>query len=87
MPVKKISDEFKMETRDRYTKVDTVVTISVDGPELPNSAVLGEALDKAIEIVRESIKQSYVKVPERDGGTPVAKVYEKPAGALFDESN
>lgn len=65
MPKLKIGEEFKLQTRDRFTTVDCELNIMVDGKELPNMGVVGEALEKAITVIQESIAQSYVKVPER----------------------
>lgn len=71
MPRSNISQEFELETRDRYTKVETVVSISVDGKELPNMAVMGSALEEVIELIRNHVRDSYTKVPERTE-TPIA---------------
>lgn len=75
MPASGLRQEFEMETRDRYTKVKTEVGIKVDGKELPNMAVVGAALDEAIELIKTRIKEAYTKVPERPAETPVAQPY------------
>jgi hypothetical protein len=75
MPVTGIRQEFELETRDRYTKVKAEMGIKVDGRELPNMAVIGAAMEEAIELVRTRIKDSYRVVPERPTETPVAQPY------------
>jgi hypothetical protein len=80
MPQIGLRESFKMETRNRYTTVDCEVGMKLDGKELPNMAILGEALEKAIEMIQEDIKKSYEVVPERDGATPHALVDEPKTG-------
>jgi hypothetical protein len=41
--------------------------MSVDGKELPNMAVLGKALEEAIELIQNRVTESYKVVPERVG--------------------
>ncbi len=77
MPLTAVRQEFELETRDKYTKVKVEVLLKVDGRELPNGAVLGLALDDAIETIRKSIQESY-KVPPR---IPTA-AQPTPAGAV-----
>jgi hypothetical protein len=66
MPKSGLRQNFELQTRDRYTKVDCEVLLTVDGRELPNLTVLGTALEKAIEVIRDAVLESYKVVPERD---------------------
>lgn len=59
-----INQEFPLSTRSEFTKVDCNITISVDGKELPNMPTIAKALEDAIEIIKQVVKDSY-KVPER----------------------
>lgn len=65
MPKLKISEEYKLTTRSKYTTVDCILGIELTGNELPNMAVVGEALEQAALIIQASISESYTKVPER----------------------
>jgi hypothetical protein len=69
LPARTLRDSFELETRNKYTKVACDVTIKVDGRELPNMAILGEALTEAIEMIQQKITASYQIVPVRDGAT------------------
>lgn len=70
MPTIGLRHGFELETRNKYTKVGAEIGLKVDGKELPNTAVLGDALDKAVELIQECITNSYKEVPARDGTTP-----------------
>lgn len=65
MPKLNIAEEFKLQTRDRFTTVDCTLAIEVAGSELPNMGIVGEALEKAVTQIQNSITESYAKVPER----------------------
>jgi len=65
MPKMNLREEFEMETRNKYTKVNCALSISLDGRELPNMSVVGEALEKAGEMIEAAVKQSYEVVPPR----------------------
>ena len=65
MPVTGIRQEFQLTTRSAYSKVECELGIKVTGNELPNMAVLGDALENAIKEIQRIITESYVKVPER----------------------
>ena len=65
MPVTGIRQEFQLTTRSAYSKVECELGIKVTGNELPNMAVLGDALENAIKEIQRVITESYVKVPER----------------------
>lgn len=82
MPRTGMKHSGQLETRNAYTKVDVEFTVSVDGKELPAMGVVGEALEKAIELFNAEIKQSYQVVPVRID-TPVATPYAsvKPDGS------
>lgn len=71
MPVTGIRHSFDLATRNAYTKVSAELGLKLDGKELPNMAVLGEAVEKAVEMIQEHIKKSYEVVPERHGDTPL----------------
>jgi hypothetical protein len=66
MPKMSLNETFEMETRNKYTKVECVLAISINGRELPNMSVVGEALEKAIELIEDAVKKSYEVVPPRD---------------------
>jgi len=57
--------EFNMETRTKYTKVNCVVQLSLDGQELPSMAVLGPALEEAAKMIQDRVTESYKEVPAR----------------------
>jgi hypothetical protein len=67
-----IRSAFELTTRGVYAKVDCEVGIKVKGKELPNMAVLGTALEEAIELIQKIVTDSYKVVPERT--TPVEGV-------------
>jgi len=66
MPKTVIRESFELQTRDRYTKVQCDVGMTVDGRELPSAAVLGDALDEAIKLIQNRITESYKVVPARN---------------------
>jgi hypothetical protein len=72
MPKIGMRESFEMETRNKYTKVECELAISVNGRELPSAAVLGSALEEAIKIVEARVKESYEVVPPRDVPQPQA---------------
>jgi len=53
------------------TKVDCEIGLKVDGRELPNLAVLGAALEAAVDRVQQIVTESYKVVPERVPLAPV----------------
>jgi len=69
MPVNGIRQEFELTTRSQYSKVDCEIGLKVVGKELPNLAVLGDALEKAVEVIQRIVTESYAKVPERVSST------------------
>jgi hypothetical protein len=78
MPTTGLRQEFDLSTRNEYTKVKAEVGFKVEGRELPNMDVLGAALEAAIELIKNSIRESY-KVPPRVD-TPMAEPYANKAG-------
>lgn len=74
MPKMGMREEFELQLKDRYTRVNAEIGITVDGRELPNAAVLGDALEKIIKLVQETVTESYKEVPVRDGTTPMATI-------------
>ena len=64
MAVNAIRTEFDLVTRFN-AKVECEIGLKVNGRELPNLAVLGEALEQAVETVQRIVTESYAKVPER----------------------
>jgi hypothetical protein len=74
MPVTGLKYEAEMSTRSQFTKVKAEVALTVDGKELPNMGVLGEALELAVELIQKHITDSYKIVPPRTD-TPIADVY------------
>jgi hypothetical protein len=74
MPKTGIRQNFDLQTRDRYTKVECEIGLSVNGRELPNMEVLGKALEAGIAVIQESIANSYKVVPERvEGGVSLTE--------------
>jgi hypothetical protein len=65
MPKTGIRQTFELTTRDRFTKVECEIGLTVNGRELPNMEVLGKALEAGIQLIQDSITESYLKVPER----------------------
>jgi hypothetical protein len=80
MPTTGLRQEFKLETRNRYTTVDAEIGFKVNGKELPSMAVLGAAVEEAIELIQTKIAESYKVVPERVD-TPVADPYKRTDGS------
>jgi hypothetical protein len=65
MPKSALTQEFRLTTRNDMTHVECVITVAIDGRELPNLEVMGKALEAATEQIKTTVKESYVKVPER----------------------
>jgi hypothetical protein len=61
-----------METRNKYTKVQCELGLTIDGRELPSMAIVGEALEKAIELIEAAVAESYKVVPPRAVDAPTA---------------
>src|SRR5262245_3475031 len=77
MPKTGIRLVFDMETRDKYKKVDCEIGLTVEGRELPNASVLGEAMEAAVEMIRTRVRQSYEVVPPRpEVPAPVTQAQE-----------
>jgi hypothetical protein len=74
MPSTGLRQQFRMNTRNQFTHVDAEVGLKVEGKELPNMAVLGDALEKAIELIQKAVTDSYKVVPPRVD-TPMAEPY------------
>ena len=66
MPKMGLRESFEMETRNKYTKINCEVNLSVDGRELPSMAVLGDALELAIKLIEDRVAESYKVVPPRE---------------------
>lgn len=81
MPNIQMEQEFDLETRNSFTKVQARMVFSVNGRELPNMSVLGGAVEKAIEVIKKDIADSY-KIPERVAtpvvGTPAMNEVPRP---------
>jgi hypothetical protein len=75
MPTTGLRQEFELETRNKYTKVAAEIGFKVNGRELPSMAVLGAAVEEAIELIQAKIAESYKVVPERVN-TPMAEPYK-----------
>ena len=67
MPRVAIKQAFDLTTRSAYTKVEAEIGFTVEGKELPTMAVLGAALESAMELFQERVTESYKVVPERVG--------------------
>lgn len=66
MPKIVLRESFEMETRNKYTKVNCELAMSVDGRELPTMAVIGAAVEEAIQLIESRVKEAYVEVPPRN---------------------
>jgi len=66
LPKVGLRESFEMNTRDKYTKVECEVGMTVNGRELPNMAILGAALEEAIKLIQERVTESYKVVPARN---------------------
>ena len=66
MPKMGLRESFEMETRNKYTKVNCELSITIDGRELPAMGVVGEALEAAAKQIEDAVKKSYEVVPPRD---------------------
>jgi hypothetical protein len=78
MPKHGLKLEFEMQTRGLYNPATTELSISVDGKELPNMAVIAGALEECAELISERIRESYKVVPERTGDTPIHSPVKSP---------
>lgn len=59
MPKTELTHETEFSTRNNFTKVEAEITLSVKGRELPTTAVLGAALEKAVGLIQSEITNSY----------------------------
>lgn len=64
MPKHSVKTELPLTTRG-YTKANAEISITIDGHEVPSTAVLGAALDQAVDIIQQAIVKSYEVVPAR----------------------
>jgi hypothetical protein len=78
MPRHGLKLEFEMKTRGAFNDAETELSISVDGKELPNMAVIAAALEECAELISERVRESYTTVPERTGGTPMHSPIKTP---------
>lgn len=65
MPKTTITQETRLSTRNNFTHVDAVVSLTVDGREIPTMAVLGLSLEEAVAKIQDAITESYKAVPAR----------------------
>ena len=72
MPKMGSTIEFELQFKDGFTKVEAELQLVVDGRELPNAAIVGEAMEKALVAIQQAVKEGYENVAIRDGATPVA---------------
>lgn len=77
MAVVGLREKFELETRNKYTKVECEIGMKVDGKELPTMAVLGAALEEAIELIQLRISESYEVVPPRVNEPEPSQITEK----------
>lgn len=75
MPTTGIRQEFDLTTRSSYTKVKAEIGLKIEGSELPNMAILGDALEAARQLIQEKVTESYKVVPERVD-TEIAEPYK-----------
>lgn len=71
---------FELTLKSKYDKAECTVSVVVDSKSLPNQAVLGEAMEKAVAVFQEHITRSYDEVPPRPVGDP-------PAGTVSANAN
>lgn len=74
MPKMGLRESFELETRNKYTKIECELGISINGRELPSMSVVGEALEKAIKLIEDAVAESYKVVPPRDVNQPVSEL-------------
>ena|SRR6516225_2491763 len=74
MPKVGLRESFELQTRDKYTKINCEIGVTVDGRELPNMSIIGGALEEAIALFQARITESYQKVPARKEFESVAQV-------------
>lgn len=65
MPKTGLRQTFKLKTRDSLTTVDCEIGMTIEGRELPTTAVLGEALENCVELIQAKVTDYYTKVPSR----------------------
>lgn len=65
MPKNRIVQETQIETRNSFSKVDTILVLEMNGKELPTLAIMGAALEEAVTLIQTRIKESYAVVPPR----------------------
>lgn len=75
MPKNTIQVAAKVNTRNQWTNVDAALVFEIDGKELPNLSVLGNAVEEAWELIQKKITESYKVVPPRVD-TPMAEPYK-----------
>jgi len=78
MPKVGLRETFELETRNKYTKVNCELGLSVEGRELPSMAVLGDAVEQAIKLIEDRVAESYKVVPPRGVDQTQATVTEVP---------
>jgi hypothetical protein len=79
MPRSSLTSEFDFQPRNEFrSKVDVKFNMSVDGRELPNLQVLGNAFEKAVELFQAEVKKAFEVVPPRDN-TPMSDTLQRPA--------
>jgi hypothetical protein len=74
----------EVQTRDKYTKVNMELGMTIDGKEIPNAAILGSALEDAVKLIQERITESYQVVPARQDAPPVGAVVTPTALPVAD---
>jgi len=85
LPKVGLRESFEMNTRDKYTKVECEVGMTVNGRELPNMAILGAALEEAIKLIQERVSESYKVVPPRNEfEQPAQPARPSPVGTVAD---
>jgi hypothetical protein len=65
MPKNAFKMAFKLTTRNKYTELDCEIGMTVDGRELPTMAILGSAMEEAVELIQKRVTDSYAVVPPR----------------------
>lgn len=65
MPKTTIVLDTELSLRNEFTKVQAVVTLRVEGRELPTTATLGAAIEEAVTQIQKNITESYVAIPAR----------------------
>jgi hypothetical protein len=69
MPKLAVNQEWELRTRNDFVKCDAIITVTVEGKELPTMQTLGRATELAAMLIQEEVTKSFKVVPENVSGT------------------